>query len=68
MTLLIAAIQTFMQLEMKLDIAYAQEESNNTINSVRVVGNQRIEKETIVSYLKTAVGDRFDSSRIDESL
>ena len=68
MTLLIAAIQTFMQLEMKLDIAYAQEELNNTIKSVRVVGNQRIEKETIVSYLKTAVGDRFDSSRIDESL
>ncbi|MFP6755373.1 MAG: outer membrane protein assembly factor BamA [Alphaproteobacteria bacterium] len=68
MTLLIAAIQTFMPLEMKPDTAYAQEELNDTINSVRVVGNQRIEKETIVSYLKTAVGDRFDSSRIDESL
>ena len=68
MTLLIAVIQTFMPLEVKPDTAYAQEELNDTINSVRVVGNQRIEKETIVSYLKTAVGDRFDNSRIDESL
>ena len=52
----------------QLDEAHSQENASNIINSVRIIGNQRIENETIFSYLKTKMGDRFDSVRIDESL
>ena len=53
---------------MQVDEAHSQENASNIINSVRIIGNQRIENETIFSYLKTKMGDRFDSVRIDESL
>lgn len=38
------------------------------IQSINVVGNQRIEDSTILSYLRVAPGDRFDPERINESL
>ncbi len=38
------------------------------INQVVVVGNQRIEPETIASYMTIHVGDPFDVEEIDESL
>jgi outer membrane protein insertion porin family len=39
-----------------------------TIGSIRVEGNQRIEEGTIRSYMLVAVGDQFDSERLDRSL
>lgn len=39
-----------------------------TISSIRIDGNQRIEDATVISYMKTVVGDRFDAGRINESL
>ena len=41
---------------------------SQTIDSVRIEGNQRIEPETIRSYLTVTVGDPFDPVRIDSSL
>lgn len=38
------------------------------IHEIRVEGNQRIEPETIRSYMTIAVGDPFDRGRIDRSL
>jgi outer membrane protein insertion porin family len=38
------------------------------INQVIVVGNQRIEPETIASYMTIHVGDPFDVEEIDDSL
>ncbi|MBL26603.1 MAG: outer membrane protein assembly factor BamA [Rhodospirillaceae bacterium] len=38
------------------------------IQAISVVGNQRIEDSTILSYLRVAPGDRFDPERINDSL
>lgn len=40
----------------------------DVIDFIRVQGNQRIEDETVISYMKVVVGDRFDGERIDRSL
>ncbi len=44
------------------------QEAGRTIVEIRVEGNQRIEAETVFSYMVVAVGDPFDSERIDRSL
>lgn len=38
------------------------------IAAVRVAGNQRIEQETVQSYLLIGAGDRYDAERVDKSL
>jgi len=38
------------------------------IRQIQVVGNQRVEPETIASYLEVRVGDPFDPVRLDSSL
>ena len=47
-------------------VAVAQ--SGETIRTIRVEGNQRIEDRTIQSYLLVEPGDQFDPDRIDLSL
>jgi len=44
--------------------AYAQDR----IAAVQIEGNQRIEPDTVRSYLRIGVGDPFDSARINNSL
>jgi len=39
-----------------------------TVARVIVEGNQRIETESVLSYMQIGVGDAFDSEKIDESL
>ncbi|MDP1699840.1 MAG: outer membrane protein assembly factor BamA [Aestuariivirga sp.] len=43
--------------------AYAE-----TIAQIRVEGNQRVEDETVLSYLQFSRGDQFNPERIDESI
>src|SRR3990170_1008448 len=43
--------------------AYAQ-----TIAQIRIEGNQRVEDETVLSYLQFSRGDEFDPEKIDESI
>ncbi len=38
------------------------------ISQITVIGNERVEPETIASYLSVRVGDRFDPARLDDSL
>jgi outer membrane protein insertion porin family len=38
------------------------------ISGVVINGNQRVENETILSYMQLGVGDQFDSEAIDESI
>ena len=38
------------------------------INEIRVLGNKRIERATVISYLKINKGDEYDTDKIDESL
>ncbi len=47
------------------DIAAAQ---GAVIREIRVVGNRRVEPETVRSYLHFSVGDRYDPGRVDGSL
>ncbi len=42
--------------------------TDDIIRDIRVEGNQRVEAETIESYLKVRRGDPFDPRRLDESL
>lgn len=42
--------------------------SSDTISHVDVVGNQRIEAETVRAYMTIKAGDSFDGARMDESL
>ena len=41
---------------------------SGVIGRILVEGNQRIDPETILSYLPVGVGDRVDSARIDDAL
>lgn len=43
--------------------AYAE-----TIAQIRLEGNQRVEEETVFSYLQFSRGDEFDAEKIDESI
>lgn len=42
--------------------------AGDTIQAIRVVGNQRIESSTIVSYMLVRPGDPMDPERLDRSL
>jgi outer membrane protein insertion porin family len=46
----------------------AQVPSGGTIQEVRIEGTQRVEPETVKSYLLVQPGDPFDADRIDKSL
>jgi outer membrane protein insertion porin family len=46
----------------------AQIPSGGTIEEVRIEGTQRVEPETVRSYLLVQPGDAFDADRIDRSL
>ena len=48
------------------EISYAQQ--GGTIKEISVQGNQRVEAETVRSYLVLAEGDGFDDVKIDKSL
>jgi outer membrane protein insertion porin family len=43
-------------------------EQSGVVGRIVVQGNQRIDPETILSYLPISVGDHVDSARIDEAL
>ncbi len=60
---LIAAVAAILPLR---ECAFAQQAE--TIQQVVIDGNQRIEAETIRSYLSVTEGDNFDAVRIDKSL
>jgi outer membrane protein insertion porin family len=46
-------------------VVYAQ---GTTIREIRVVGNRRVEPETVRSYLQFSVGDAYDVGKVDQSL
>ena len=48
--------------------ATAAEPQSATVRSIAVTGNQRLEPETIVSYVKLRVGEPYDRERLDEAL
>ncbi len=42
--------------------------TTGTIRSIRVVGNQRLETETVISYMPLRVGQTYNNERLDEAL
>ena len=49
-------------------LSFAQVPSGGTIAEVRIEGTQRVEPDTVRSYMQVQPGDPFDSDRIDKSL
>ncbi|HEX8624288.1 MAG TPA: POTRA domain-containing protein, partial [Allosphingosinicella sp.] len=49
-------------------VAPAPQPEATIIRSIAVSGNQRLEPETIVSYVKLRVGEPYDRERLDEAL
>jgi outer membrane protein insertion porin family len=49
-------------------VAPAPEPQSTVVRSISVSGNQRLEPETIVSYVKLRVGEPYDRERLDEAL
>jgi outer membrane protein insertion porin family len=41
---------------------------SGTIREIRVVGNRRVEPETVRTYLRLNVGDAYDPGKVDESI
>jgi outer membrane protein insertion porin family len=59
----------FCTLAMALPEASAQTiSSGDPIQEIRIEGNQRIEPETVRSYMQMNPGDLFDAARIDQAL
>ncbi len=48
--------------------AYAQAAQSGVIGRITLEGNERIDSETILSYLPLAVGDTVDPAKIDVAL
>ncbi len=47
---------------------WAQQAYAETIVQIRIEGNQRVEEETVLSYLQFSRGEEFDPEKIDESI
>jgi outer membrane protein insertion porin family len=44
------------------------EAQTGVIREIRVVGNRRVEPETVRTYLRFSIGDRYDPAKVDQSL
>jgi outer membrane protein insertion porin family len=65
---LFAAVMTVTVTAAAIRPAEALAQSGPVIREIRVVGNKRIEPETVRSYLKFTAGERYDGYKADESL
>ena len=64
----IAALFVLAVAEPVLVSAPEAQAQSGAIREIRVVGNRRVEPETVRSYLKFNVGDAYDPGKVDESL
>ena len=49
-------------------VALSQPAHAQGVREIRVVGNRRVEPETVRSYLQFSVGDAYDPSKVDRSI
>jgi outer membrane protein insertion porin family len=64
----VLAILTFCAASQPVPAQAETGSSATVVRAIEVEGNNRIEIETVVSYLVIKVGDPFDSARMDQSL
>ena len=65
---ILSLTMSFALLGIMLPPVSAQDEQIGLIQSIKVLGNQRIERSTIMSYISVAKGSIFDPVLIDRSL
>ena len=58
-------IKYFLYFLLSLNVVYAE---GQKISKIDVVGNNRIENQTILSYLTVKAGDTVDIDRLDQCL
>ncbi len=58
----------FVAMPVALPSGWAPQAYAETIAQIRVEGNQRVEEETVLSYLQFSRGEEFDPEKIDESI
>src|SRR5919198_461348 len=51
-----------------IGVAPAVHAQGIVVREIRIVGNRRVEPETVRSYLQFSVGDAYDAGKIDQSL
>ena len=68
--LLAAAIPAFGALDRAVGTSFVSSSAaaQGAIRDIRVVGNRRVEPETVRSYLQFSVGDAYDAGKVDRSL
>ena len=49
-------------------VTVAAPEPQGTIRSLAIAGNQRLEPETVISYMKLRIGEAYTRERLDEAL
>ncbi len=49
-------------------VAVTEASAQGAIRDIRVVGNRRVEPETVRTYLKFSVGDAYDAGKADQSI
>lgn len=49
-------------------VSFSSPAYSATVSGIVIRGNQRVENETILSYMQIGVGNQFDSEAIDESI
>ncbi len=64
---LLALVLSFV-MPVALPGGWAEQAYAETIAQIRLEGNQRVEEETVLSYLQFSRGDEFDPEKIDESI
>lgn len=70
LALISAVVLTVVGTTVTIDTATssAHAQSGVVISRIAVEGNQRIEDETVRSYMQISAGDRYDAERVDQSL
>lgn len=67
----VAAMVAFCALTIVESVVYSAspaEAQSGTIREIRVVGNRRVEPETVRTYLRFSIGDPYDAGKIDQSI
>lgn len=68
---IVAAMVAFCALTVVEPVMYSAgraEAQSGAIREIRVVGNKRVEPETVRTYLRFSIGDAYDAGKIDQSI
>ena len=68
---IVAAMVAFCALTVAEPVVYSAsraEAQSGAIREIRVVGNKRVEPETVRTYLRFSIGDPYDAGKIDQSI